>query len=107
FAFEALTGDTGETDLGGGLVLRHAVVPHLDPTFALRVDWAGSSIAYSADCLPGDALPALARGCDLLLCECSMGAGPVPEGVAHLDAPGAGALAARAGAGRLLLTHCY
>jgi ribonuclease BN (tRNA processing enzyme) len=107
FAFEPLSGDSGETDLGGGLVLRHALVPHLDPTFALRLDWAGSSITYSADCLPNDALPALARECDLFLCECAMGAGPVPEPVAHLDAPAAGALAARAGARRLLLTHCY
>jgi ribonuclease BN (tRNA processing enzyme) len=107
FAFEELPVGGGETDLGGGLVLRHAVVPHLDPTFALRLDAGGSSICYSADCLPNDALPALARGCDLLLCECSMGAGPVPAGVAHLDAPAAGAIAARAGAGRVLLTHCY
>jgi ribonuclease BN (tRNA processing enzyme) len=107
FAFEGLRDGGGETDLGGGLVLRHAAVPHLDPTFALRLDRDDSSICYSADCLPNDTLPALARGCDVLLCECSMGAGPVPAGVAHLDAPAAGAIAARAGAGRLLLTHCY
>ena len=107
FAFEVLPGDADGIDLGGGLMLRHAEVPHLDPTFALRLDWGGASICYSADCLPNDALPALARGCDLLLCECAMGTGPVPAGAAHLDASGAGAIAARAGARRLLLTQCY
>jgi ribonuclease BN (tRNA processing enzyme) len=49
----------------------------------------------------------LARGCDVLLAECSYGAGAVPPGVPHLDAAAAGAMARRAGARRLLLTHCY
>jgi ribonuclease BN (tRNA processing enzyme) len=107
FDFQALPRGGGAIDLGGGLVLRHAEVPHLEPTFALRLDLGAASVCFSADCSPNDALPELARGCDLLLCECSMGAEPVPEGVAHLDAPAAAAIATAAGAGRLLLTHCY
>jgi ribonuclease BN (tRNA processing enzyme) len=104
--FEALPA-RGDTDLGDGLVVRHAAVPHTNPTYALRVEWCGSSLCYSADCAPNDALPELARGCDVLLAECSYGAGAVPPGVPHLDAAAAGAMARRAGARRLLLTHCY
>jgi ribonuclease BN (tRNA processing enzyme) len=106
FAFEELAGGGG-TDLGDGLLMRRAQVPHLDPTFALRLDFGGASICYSADCRQNDVLPELARGCGVLLCECSMGAGPVPAEVAHLDAPGAAAIARRAEVGRLVLTHCY
>src|SRR5262249_21367956 len=86
---------------------RPAEVPHTKPTYALRVEWRGSSLCYSADCAPNDVLPELARGCDVLLAECSYGAGAIPAGVPHLDAAAAGAIARRAGVGRLLLTHCY
>ena len=55
---------------------------------------------------PNEALVELARGCEVLVCECSFGAERVPEGVPHLDARDAGGIAARAGAGRLLLVHC-
>lgn len=107
FRFEDLTGPGGERDLGGGVRLRYAAVPHLDPTYALRVEWGGGSVCFGADCAPGPELPELARGCDVLLCEASFGAGAVPEGVAHLSARDAGEIARRAGAGRLLLTHCF
>jgi ribonuclease BN (tRNA processing enzyme) len=107
FTFEPLVGPAESLDLGDGLGLRCAEVPHLPPTFAVRFDADGSSLCYSADCAQNDALPALAHGCDLLLCECSFGAGSVPEGVTHLNAAQAGAVARTAGAGRLLLTHCY
>lgn len=95
----------GVLDLGDGVVLRHAEVPHLPPTHAVRVEHGGRALVYGADCGPDDALVDLATGADVLICECTFGADPVPEGVAHLDAHGAGALARRAGVGRLLLTH--
>lgn len=107
FAFEELTGQEGRRDLGAGLTLRYRQVPHLPPTFALRVEGGPAALCYGADCAPNDALPELAAGAGLLVCECSFGADEVPEGVPHLNAPQAGAIAARAGAGRLLLTHCY
>src|SRR5262245_55297223 len=107
FMFEPLVAPTESLDLGGGLGLLCAEVPHHPPTFAVRFDADGSSLCFSADCAENDALPALARGCDLLLCECSFGAGSVPEGVSHLNAAQAGAVARSAGARRLLLTHCY
>ena len=93
--------------LGGGLVLRHREVPHLPPTFAMRLEWGGATLCYGADCAPGPELPELAAGCGVLVCEASFGAEPVPEGVPHLPAREAGrARAAGAGVGRLLLTHC-
>ena len=87
-------------------MLRHREVPHLPPTHAVRFEHGGRSICLSADCAPSDALVELARGCDVLVCECSFGAGTVPAGVPHMNARDAGAIAARAGAGRLLLVHC-
>ncbi len=59
--FEELTGDAGERDLGGGVTLRYRQVPHLPPTFALRVDAGGGAVCFGADCADNDALPALAR----------------------------------------------
>jgi len=106
-AFEELGSHRDEVDLGGGLVLRFAEVPHTPPTYAVRIDWGGKSICYGADCEPNDALPRLAEGCDVLLLECSFGAEPVPAGVPHLQAQDAARIARRAGARRLVLTHCY
>jgi ribonuclease BN (tRNA processing enzyme) len=103
--FEELRAGEGELDLGDGLVARHREVPHLPPTHAVRVEWAGASVCLGADCAPNDALPALAADCDLLVCECTFGAEPVPEGVPHLNGRAAGEIAARARAGRLLLVH--
>jgi ribonuclease BN (tRNA processing enzyme) len=106
FAFEALRPGI-PVDLGGGMVLRAAEVPHQPPTYALRLERDGASLCYSADCGVNEALPELARDCDLLLCECSHGAEPVPQAIGHLNATGAGQMARAAGARSLLLTHCY
>jgi ribonuclease BN (tRNA processing enzyme) len=104
--FDVLAAGSGRRDLGGGLLLRHAEVPHLPPTHAMRFECGETSLCYGADCAPGDALVALARGCDLLILECAFGDRPVPDGVPHLNATTAGELARAAGARRLLLTHC-
>jgi ribonuclease BN (tRNA processing enzyme) len=106
-AFEEVNPPGGEVDLGGDLVLRFAEVPHLKPTFAVRVDHGGKSFCFGADCAPNDVLPEFASQSDLLLLECSFGAGTVPDGVPHLCAADAAHLARRADARRLLLTHCY
>lgn len=105
FAFEDLD-PRRPVDVAPGVVLSCAEVPHGLQTFALRVDRGGASVTYGADCAPNDALPRLARGTGVLLAECSEGAGPrTPDG-SHLSAREAGEMAAAAGAGRLLLTHC-
>lgn len=105
FAVEELT--AGAYDLGGGLTLRAVEVPHLPPTFALRLETAGASVVYGADCAENPALAELARGCDLLLLECSFGAEAPTREMPHLGAREAARMAEAAGARRLLLTHCY
>jgi ribonuclease BN (tRNA processing enzyme) len=105
--FEHLTGEAGERDLGDGMTLRYRQVPHLPPTFALRLEAGGAAVCFGADCADNDALPELAAGAEVLVCECSFGADEVPAGTPHLNGRQAGGIAARARAGRLLLTHCF
>lgn len=106
FAFEIIEGPTGGTDVDG-LRISWAEVPHGPPTFAIRVGAGGDSVTYGADCAPNDALVELASGTQLLVAECSHGAQPLPPEPIHLSGREAGEIASRAGAGRLLLTHCY
>lgn len=103
---EVLARGGGETTVGAVRIVQREV-PHVAPTHAVRIESGGRSLVYGADGIVSEALIDLATGCDLLLCECSFGAGPAPPGPAHLNAAGAGLIAARAGAGALLLTHCY
>lgn len=107
FTFQAFPRGDGELVLGAGVILRHAEVPHLDPTYALRVEHGGRALSFGADCGENEALVRLAEGSGLLLAECSLGAEPVPAGVPHLGAREAARTAERAGVGRLLLTHCF
>lgn len=106
FAFEALRGPSGRVEIGG-LWISWAEVPHTPPTFAIRVDAGAASVTYGADCAPNEALVRLAAGTQLLVAECSHGAEPLPPAPIHLSGREAGEIASRAGAGRLLLTHCY
>jgi ribonuclease BN (tRNA processing enzyme) len=62
-------------------------------------------LVYSGDCGCAEDLDGLIRPGDTLLAEVSFGPGPVPPTASHLDGPSVGALAARTGAGRVLLTH--
>ncbi len=91
--------------LGGGVGLEAHPTPHTPESLAFRVVTPERHLVYSGDTGPGDALGDWARGCDLLLAECSL-----PEAMAiptHLTPRSAGALAARAQAKRLVLTHLY
>ncbi|MBI3749638.1 MAG: MBL fold metallo-hydrolase [Chloroflexi bacterium] len=90
----------------GGLELDSARVAHAGESHAIRVGAAGRpGLVYSGDCGRADDLATLIRRGDTLLAEVSFGPGPVPSGAAHLDGPSVGALAARTGAARVLLTH--
>jgi ribonuclease BN (tRNA processing enzyme) len=83
-------------------------VQHYIPSHAMRIE-AGSSLVYSADCAPCDALIEHARGADALLCEAAMlhhgQDEPEPDKRGHLTAGEAGAIARQAGVGRLFITH--
>jgi ribonuclease BN (tRNA processing enzyme) len=98
-------GPEATLDLGAGVQLAAHPVPHTGESVALGVTTPDGRLVYTGDTGPSDDLAEWARGCDLLLAECSL-----PESMAlahHLTPHRAGALAARAGAKRLVLTHFY
>ena len=95
------------TLLVGDMVISLAEVPHLKPTYAMRVEHGGRSITYGADCAPNEVIPLLGEGSDVLVLECSWGTGPLVPEVPHLNARAAAEMARAAGAGRLVLVHGY
>jgi len=102
FSFAAVT--PGERELGP-FRLRFARVQHTVETHAVRVEAGGRSLTYSGDTAACDALVELAAGCDTLLCEASWAdEGPHPASL-HMSGREAGEHAAKAGVGRLLVTH--
>jgi ribonuclease BN (tRNA processing enzyme) len=103
-AFGFVTLAPGRREIGPfQLTLAH--MNHPVETFGFRVEHAGRAMAYSADTGNSLALVDLASGADLLLCEASYLSGPDPGPDMHLTARGAAEHAARAGVGRLVLTH--
>jgi ribonuclease BN (tRNA processing enzyme) len=80
-------------------------VAHPVEAYGLRVTAGESSIAYTGDTAPCEALDRLSAGVDLLLAEASFRDGDDnPPGI-HLTGADAGALAERAGVERLVITH--
>jgi ribonuclease BN (tRNA processing enzyme) len=99
FALEVY--DPAESVLLGGLRASFRPVPHFIPCNAVEVAEGDARITYSADCGPNEALVDFARGTGLLLVEATL-----PESAeGHLTPFEAGEHAARAGAGRCVLTH--
>jgi ribonuclease BN (tRNA processing enzyme) len=97
----------------GPMVLTPMPVLHSVPAFGVRVvgpseDDPGRrvTLVYTGDTDAGPDLDALAAGADLLLCEASNvdGRDDAHRGV-HLSGRRAGEAGARAGAGRLVVTH--
>lgn len=91
--------------LPGGVALRSFPVPHTPESVAYSVERGGRRIVYTGDTGPSDALAGWARGCDLLVCECSL-----PSTMAireHLTPEQCGELAAAAAPKHLALTHFY
>lgn len=93
----------------GPFTLRFVPTLHPEPCHAVEIRAGNRRLVYTADTGPADAVAGLAEGADLLLSECTLLEGTedlaVPLG--HLTGRMAGALAARAGVGRLLLTHFF
>lgn len=109
--FTAASLDVQAIELGvidiGTLRVEAARVTHTADSHAFRVSGVqgGRGLIYSGDCGRADDLAVLMREGDVLLTEVSFGPGPVARDALHLDGPAVGALAARTGAGRVLLTH--
>src|SRR5689334_20188826 len=103
-AFDFVTLAPGKRQIGPfQITLAH--MNHPVETFGFRVEHAGRALAYSADTGTCPALVELASKADVLLCEASFLTGPEPMPDMHLTARQAAEHAARAGTGRLVLTH--
>ncbi len=89
----------------GPLRVRVQRVVHPVETYAVRVEHGGRALAYSGDTAPSDALVELARGVDVLVAEASFHDGEQHEPGLHMTGREAGEHAARAGVGRLVVTH--
>ena len=89
----------------GPFTVTAARVAHPVEAYAFRVEHGGSAFVYSGDTGPCEELVALARGADLLLSEAAFTDGKEDIPDLHLNGRQAGEHAARAGVGRLVLTH--
>jgi ribonuclease BN (tRNA processing enzyme) len=96
---------------GAGVVCSFSATDHGPPTLAVRVDVAGAqgaggahTLGYSADTGPGWSPEELGPGIGLFLCEATYTRDHEGE-ARHLSGRQAGAMAAAAGIGRLVLTH--
>lgn len=77
---------------------------HPEPTLGVRIEHGGAVVAFSSDTGEGADFEALAGNADLFVCEAtSQDSDEIWDG--HLRASQAGAIAARVGAKRLVLTH--
>lgn len=91
--------------LDDGVALEAFKVPHTAESVAYSVTAGARRLVYTGDTGFDPALAAWARGCNVLLCECSL-----PEAMAipeHLTPDRCGMLAELAAPGRLVLTHLY
>jgi ribonuclease BN (tRNA processing enzyme) len=80
-------------------------VDHPVPAYALRIGAGGRVLTYSGDTGPCAALDRACVGADLLLAEASFVEGADNPPSLHLTGREGGEAAARAGVGRLVLTH--
>jgi ribonuclease BN (tRNA processing enzyme) len=103
-AFDFVTLTPGQHQVGPFDVTA-AHVAHPIETFAFRFEHGGHSLTYSGDTGESPALVDLARSADVLLCEAGFPDLPDLPPDLHLCGRQAGQHAARAGAGRLILTH--
>jgi ribonuclease BN (tRNA processing enzyme) len=100
---EVASGDT--VVIGEGVTLAATGVPHTAESVAYCVAHAGRRLVFGGDTAYAPELADWAAGCDVLLLECSLPAAlAVPT---HLTPEQAGALAARAHPGHLVLTHFH
>jgi ribonuclease BN (tRNA processing enzyme) len=91
--------------VSGELIIHSSPAAHSQPALSYRLEAEGSSVTVSGDTDVSDHLVELARGTDLLICECSMPEGSKIPG--HLVPSEAGTMAEKARARKLILTHFY
>lgn len=105
-AFEPHVLVAGEVLHFGDITITAHAVDHDGATCGFVIETDGAKIGYTADTRDGEAVRALAKGCDVLLAECTLPteyAGAAP----HLTPGEAGRLAKDAGVELLMLTHLW
>jgi ribonuclease BN (tRNA processing enzyme) len=85
--------------------IESALTGHTADSIAYRIEAGGRALVYSGDASESGNLARLARGADVLVCECSLPNGWVKPD--HLTAEQAGRIAQAAGVRKLILTHLY
>jgi ribonuclease BN (tRNA processing enzyme) len=101
FAF----GDLATVTEIGPFQVTVARMAHPVPTFGVRLEVDGASLAYSGDTGPTLALVELAHGADVLIAEASDPDVPDRPAALHMCGREAGEIAAQAHVDTLLLTH--
>lgn len=89
----------------GPFTLTAGLVNHPVEAYGFRVTHGGRTVAYSGDTGESEELVRLADAADLLLCEASFIDRPGLPADLHLSGRQAAEHAAKAGVGRLVLTH--
>lgn len=90
----------------GPFTIDTRLLPHFVPNAGMRVAADGVALAYTGDCGPDPAVVELAQEVDLLIAEATYADDMPSQNVGYLTtARQAAGQAARAGVGRLLLTH--
>jgi ribonuclease BN (tRNA processing enzyme) len=102
FAFETL--EPGKLSIGP-FDVQVAHVNHPVETFAYRFNHDGRALVYTGDTGATEEVPALAAGADVFLSEAAFLEAPDLPPDLHLTARQAACYAARAGVGKLVLTH--
>ncbi|TDD43871.1 MBL fold metallo-hydrolase [Nonomuraea terrae] len=103
-AFDFVSLSPGSFEVGPFTVTA-GLVNHPVEAYGFRVSHGGRSVAYSGDTGESAELVKLAAGVDLLLCEASFVERPGLPADLHLTGRQAAQHAAKAGVGRLVLTH--
>ncbi|MBV8246045.1 MAG: MBL fold metallo-hydrolase [Candidatus Eremiobacteraeota bacterium] len=89
-----------------GLKLSFSRTVHYIETFAVRAELSNTSMIYSADTAPSEDVVKLAKGCNLFLCESTLGPYETEAGMrGHCSAREAALMAREAGVEQLVLTH--
>jgi len=105
FDFREYAGPEDGPFVVGPFTVRVREVKHPVTAYALRIEVAGRTLAYSGDTGACAALEEAASDCDLFLCEASFLEGGDNPPDLHLTGAEAGRAATVAGAAMLVLTH--
>lgn len=103
-AFDAVEYDPARQLRIGEVSIEFHHVPHFIDAWALRLTEGGARLVFGSDCGPSESLSGFAEAADVLLLEATF-AHDAEERDGHLTPGQAGAIAAAARVGRLVLTH--